>query len=56
MNKVRVEFSNGTKKVKSSYKNPQVLFFCMLSVLLKSLFLITAELFAAKISEKLICR
>lgn len=56
MNKVRVEFSNGTKKAKSSYKNPQVLFFCVPSVLLKSLFLITAELFSVEMSEKVVCR
>lgn len=43
MNKVRAEFSNETTKVKSSWKNAQVLFLCMPSVLLKSPFLVTAE-------------
>lgn len=56
MNKGRVEFSSGTNKSKSSYKNPQVLFFCVPAVLLKSLSLITAELFLVEISEKSVCR
>lgn len=56
MKVVRAELSNGTEKAKSSYKNPQGLFFCLPSVFLKSLFLIPAEQFLAKIFEGLVCR